>query len=1083
MQAFPPPLWLTCLRSIIDFSPLTVEPETPVLEAIALMAKSGKSALVGSASQIVGWLTERDVVKLVASGVDLKTSQMCEVMHAYSISLQLSEFADLKTVLSLMQQHQLDLLPVVDEQGQLVGTVTAESICQALQAELRETSIDITEFQQVQADLEARVAKRTQSLRKINQQLVDEMSDRPQAPQELEQSEARWRFLAETIPQQVWIAQADGSIEYVNQRFLDYFGCTKEQILDWKWQQWKHPEDLPQCLDAWQKSLATGETFEIESRWLRAADNTYRWHLVRALPWYDQQGKIVNWFGTNTDIHDRKLIEQALAERVRLADFRADVDTILTQSHSLKDLMHGCTEAVVQHLDAAFARIWMLNKQENVLELQVSSGIYTHIDGYHQRIPVGEYKIGLIAQQGKPHLTNSVLTDPRISQKDWAQREGMIAFAGYPLIVEGETLGVMAMFSRQELTESTLKALEIAADEIAFGIKRQLIEAALKHSEERFRNLVEASSDWVWEVNENAVYTYASPKVRDILGYTPQEIIGKTLFELMPPEEGGRVANIFAPIAAAQQPFKCLENINIHQDGHLVVLETSGEPIFDTEGKFRGYRGMDRDITERKLVEESLLRFRKAIESTSDAVVIADSQGQCIYVNPAFVEIYGYTLEELQAAGGATVIFQQPQQCEQILATVMSGQSWRGETTMRARSGGIVQIDLRSDAIKDVTGKIIGKVCIHTDITQRQQAESDLWLRDRAIAASSNGIVIIDVRMQDEPIIYVNPAFERMTGYCAAEVIGQSRRWLQHADIKQPELQQLSTAMQTGQDCTVILRNSRKDGSLFWNQLNISPVCDVDGELTHYIGIQTDITERKQLEKDLRVALETEKELKSRFISMISHEFRTPLSTILSSSELLEHYRHKWTEEKQLTHLHRIQSAVKRMTEMLNDVLFMGKAETGILDYRPTSLDLVAYCRHLVEDLELSLNNQHQISFTSEFDFMTCNMDNKLLEHILCNLLSNAIKYSPANSTIEFTLGCQHGQAIFQIRDQGIGIPEQDLPDIFESFHRAQNVGNILGTGLGLAIVKNCVDIHQGEIFVTSQLGIGTTFTVTLPLK
>lgn len=377
------------------------------------------------------------------------------------------------------------------------------------------------------------------------------------------------------------------------------------------------------------------------------------------------------------------------------------------------------------------------------------------------------------------------------------------------------------------------------------------------------------------------------------------------------------------------------------------------------------------------------------------------------------MELYGYTLEELDAAGGATVIFQQPRDCEQILTNVMSGESWPGETTMCRRSASscqtshsssILEVDLRSDAIKDITGKIIGKVCIHTDISQRKQAESGLWLRDRAIAASSNGIIISDVTLPDAPTIYVNSAFGRMTGYSAAEVIGQNYCLLQHADINQPHLKQLITAMQTRQDCTVILRNYRKDGSLFLNQLNISPVYDVDCELTHYIGIQ-------------------------------------------------------------------------------NDILFIGKAEAGILDYRPTSLDLVQYCHHLIEDVEMDLNHQHPISFTSQFTSIPCNMDKKLLGYILSNLLLNASKYSPANSTIQFILSCQQQRAVLEIQDQGIGIPPEDIPHLFESFHRAQNVGNILGTGLGLAIVKNCVDTHQGEISVTSQLGVGTTFTLTLPLN
>ena len=1001
----------------------------------------------------------------------------------------------------------------------------------------------------------------------------EDITERKQAQEALEQSEERFRFLVESIPQLVWFAQANGNIEYVNQRVLDYCGCTQEEIQGWNWQQLIHPEDLPRCLERWKQSLVTGEPYEVEFRLLRVADNTYRWHLARALPLRDKQGQILSWFGTNTDIHDRQQIEEAL-----------------------------------------------------------------------------------------------------------------------------------------------------------------------KCSKERFRNLVETSSDWVWEVDENAVYTYASPKIYDILGYQPQFVLGKTPFDLMPPQEAEGVANIFAPIVAAQQPFKCLENTNIHQDGHLVILETSGVPIFDGEGKFRGYRGVDRDITERKfreavlletqeqlqaildnspafihlldtentyllvnhqyekhfkiskeqivgkslydfwphdiahkltansrnvitegkpieveevvphenelhtylsvkfplkhangipyavcgistditerkLAEESLLRFRKAIESTSDAIGMADITAEVIYLNPAFVKLFEYTLEELHAAGGPPAIYTSKAECEQIFASVNTGESWRGEVTMKTRSGRIIQIELRGDAIKDATGKVIGSVGIHTDITERKQAEESLQLRDRAIAASSNGIIIADVTMANSPIIYANPALEQITGYSVAEVIGQNSSFLHDADLNQPGITEVHDAITQGKSCTVVLRNYRKDGTLFWNEISISPVYDVHGRFTHYIGIQSDITERKQaevallisqerlqyllssspgviysckiygdhsitfmsenvvsmlgyeveefmenpnfwashvhpedlhqvfaataklieqgqhsqeyrflhkdgtyrwmydqvklvqddagnpleivgywlditerkqLEEELKAALHKEKELnelKSRFVAMTSHEFRTPLSTILSSSELLEHYRHKWTQEKQLLHMHRIQTAVKHMTEMLNNVLVIGKAEAGKLDFIPVPFDLVKYCHYLVEELQLNVNNQHAISFICQDDSMPCCMDEKLLEHILSNLLSNAIKYSPTGSTVRFSLTLKDGLAVFTIQDQGIGIPPEDLPHLFESFHRATNVGNIQGTGLGLAIVKKCVDTHNGEIAVKSEVGVGTIFSVTLPLN
>ncbi|HEY9845969.1 MAG TPA: HAMP domain-containing sensor histidine kinase, partial [Candidatus Caenarcaniphilales bacterium] len=222
--------------------------------------------------------------------------------------------------------------------------------------------------------------------------------------------------------------------------------------------------------------------------------------------------------------------------------------------------------------------------------------------------------------------------------------------------------------------------------------------------------------------------------------------------------------------------------------------------------------------------------------------------------------------------------------------------------------------------------------------------------------------------------------------------------------------------------------------------------------------------------------------LKSRFVTMTSHEFRTPLTTILSSAELLENYSYKWSEEKKLSHLYRIQAAVKHMTQLLNDVLLIGKAEAGRLEFKPAPLDLLKFCHDVVEEMQLS-TRRHTVTFSNQGDCDTAWMDEKLLRHILSNLLSNAIKYSPQGGTVRFDLICQQGEATFHIQDQGIGIPRLEQAQLFDAFHRASNVGTISGTGLGLAIVKQSVDIYGGRISVASEAGAGTRFTVTLPIN
>ncbi|CAA9418133.1 MAG: diguanylate cyclase/phosphodiesterase (GGDEF & EAL domains) with PAS/PAC sensor(s) [uncultured Rubrobacteraceae bacterium] len=194
--------------------------------------------------------------------------------------------------------------------------------------------------------------------------------------------------------------------------------------------------------------------------------------------------------------------EELHTRQVRQASLRADASAALAESGTLRSVLQRCTEAMVRHLDVAFARIWTLNEEEGVLELQASAGMYTHIDGPHGRVPVGELKIGLIAQERRPHLTNTVTSDPRVSDKEWARREGMVAFAGYPLVVEDRLVGVMAMFTREELSEDTLEALGSIADVIAQGIERKRAEEEIRVLNEQLEQRVRQRTAQLEEANK-----------------------------------------------------------------------------------------------------------------------------------------------------------------------------------------------------------------------------------------------------------------------------------------------------------------------------------------------------------------------------------------------------------------------------------------------------------------------------------------------------------------------------------------------------------------------------------------------------
>ncbi len=252
-----------------------------------------------------------------------------------------------------------------------------------------------------------------------------------------------------------------------------------------------------------------------------------------------------------------------------------------------------------------------------------------------------------------------------------------------------------------------------------------------------------------------------------------------------------------------------------------------------------------------------------------------------------------------------------------------------------------------------------------------------------------------------------------------------------------------------------------------------------------YALLYQQLVKRQQAEAIQRTLAQEKElsELKLRFFSMVSHEFRTPLSIILGSAQLLAQSEQQWTKEKKLKNLHRIQSSARSMNQLLTDILTLTRAEAGKLEFHPVLIDLEAFCINLIEDLQFSTQPQHSIKFISQSNCTHAKLDENLLYSILSNLLSNAIKYSPQKGIILLILSCTPEMIIFQVQDSGIGIPLESQQHLFEPFYRGNNVGKIVGTGLGLAVVKKCLELHQGEISVESEVGVGTTFTVRIPQK
>jgi signal transduction histidine kinase len=248
--------------------------------------------------------------------------------------------------------------------------------------------------------------------------------------------------------------------------------------------------------------------------------------------------------------------------------------------------------------------------------------------------------------------------------------------------------------------------------------------------------------------------------------------------------------------------------------------------------------------------------------------------------------------------------------------------------------------------------------------------------------------------------------------------------------------------------------------------------------------LQIEIGERKRAQTELHHALTAEKELnefRSRFVSMVSHEFRTPLGVILSAAENLDSYFDRLSPKQRQTQLKHVIQATRQMGKMMENVLFIGRAEAGKVEFKPSALDVAEFCTGLVQQILASTENKCPIHFQAAA-LPKGYADENLLRHILNNLLTNAVKYSKETAPVQLTLERSNGEAVFRVQDQGIGIPPADQRQLFQPFHRGANVGEVPGTGLGLVIVKRSVDLHGGHITCQSAEGQGTTFVVNLPL-
>lgn len=511
-----------------------------------------------------------------------------------------------------------------------------------------------------------------------------------------------------------------------------------------------------------------------------------------------------------------------------------------------------------------------------------------------------------------------------------------------------------------------------------------------------------------------------------------------------------------------------------------------------------------RRVEAEKTLRDADRRFRALLQSASAAIVIIDSQGRIVMVNARTETLFGYTRDELV---GQPLEMLLPERYREIHAAhraefVVSPRIRPMGTSLnlvgRRKDGSEFPIEVGLSYIETENGLLAMSFIL--DVTERKTAEEGLRLTQRAIESATNGIVIADAQQPDMPIIYVNPAFERISGYPREEVIGRNCRFLQGSDHDQSELEELRAAIRAERPCHVTLRNYRKDGSLFWNDLHIAPVHDEQGRLTHFVGIQNDITERKMAEEELAhknreldQALEAASaatRAKSEFLANMSHEIRTPLNAIIGMTGLLLDTALS-KEQREYAETVRISGDV--LLSVINDILDFSKIEAGKMEMEQQPFDLVD-CVKASLDLLAPNAAEKGIEMIYTIDEGTPVVligDVTRLRQVLVNLLSNAVKFTSGGEVVVSVSARLIGdpqaapadyEVRFSVRDTGIGIPRERLGRLFQPFSQvdASTTRRYGGTGLGLVISKRLVEMMGGNIWVESEVGKGSIFHFTI---
>jgi len=621
---------------------------------------------------------------------------------------------------------------------------------------------------------------------------------------------------------------------------------------------------------------------------------------------------------------------------------------------------------------------------------------------------------------------------------------------------------------------------------------RKKAEETLRQSEEKYKSLVESTSDIIWETNRAGLYTYVSPQFESILGYTPDYTLGKSPYDFISDDLLSEIQSRTDLIQESIHPFYLLVNKFKHRDGHIVYFETSGVPVHDHSGELTGFRGVSRDISKRYLAEKELHKLSLVVHQSPNTIIITDLDGKMEYINPAGCAATGYEFDEM--IGKKPAIFSSGETpletYKSLWKALKSGNEWKGTFLNKKKNGEYFWESAFIVPVKDPEGTVTNYLGIKEDITIRKKAEAALKKSEERyrelFEASPDAIILADI--ETGMLIDANTAACKMLGRQLDEIIKMHQTSIHPARLEdfsketfnEHSKKQATTEHQQPFESLIL----RSDGIEIPVEVLSNKIFINDRQILQ--GVFRDITERKQAREELLKAKEKAEagdKLKSAFLQNISHELRTPLNGIIGFSDMITQMDNSEADRIEFSKM--IKKSSTRLVNTITSYMDISMIVSGMTEISKSPFSLREFM-NTINDQTVEICQSRNLSLriikNSPDEDIQIITDENLLAKVFSHLIDNAIKFTKQGSvTISHEL--KAGNHLFSVSDTGAGISEESLAMVFEVFMQADfsTSRSYEGSGLGLSIARGFVKLLGGDIWAESANGEGSTFYFTVP--